>query len=68
MPSNEWFTSLFEKIRKSDYVAFEHEFYDDSNGGRQHCWFVTYETWAEYSFGKPDLTFIATKQLIYSES
>ena len=49
---------------KSYFTAYEHEFYDDSNGSRLHCWFVTYQSWREFAFGK-DLTFIATRELTY---
>jgi len=28
--------------------GWEHEYYHDKEGGRTHCWFITYMDWNEY--------------------
>lgn len=64
--------SLMEKLnpktipedKEMVFEAFEHEYYDDTGGRHIHCWFVTYEDWETYSFGK-EFKLIRTRSLIY---
>lgn len=48
---------------RNEIICFEHEYYDDKEGGRIHCWFPTYMTWEEYSFGKCNWKHISTIEL-----